>query len=84
MTTAELLSVLGLLARRPALWLTAVRVAVRMSRPRWWRQWPPLPGPSPEYARFRAETFLGDDGRPGAEEIVAYLDWCRRMTLLAR
>lgn len=69
------------LLRRPGLW----RVAAKMVPPGWWRRWPPLPVPPAEYVRFRAETMYGPAGGPleGAD-LVAYLEWCRRMGHLAR
>jgi hypothetical protein len=63
---------------RPWLWSTAVRQLVRMARPGWWRRAPFLPLPDPDYARFRLETAYGPDGAPRREDLVSYLEWCRR------
>jgi hypothetical protein len=66
-------------ARRPWLWGVAVRQALRLARPGWWRRWPPLPVPDPSYLRFRLQTAYGDPDRPpSAPDVVAYLEWCRR------
>jgi hypothetical protein len=67
-----------LVAARPDLWLTAVRQAVRLARPRWWRRPPYVPIPDREYLRFRFETQYGD-ARPDPHDVVTYLEWCRRM-----
>jgi len=71
--------------RHPSLWLTAVVQLFVLARPGWWRQWPPWPEPDPEYLRFRLQTAYGDPSRePEAEDVVAYLKWCRRMRAVAR
>ncbi|HUS62051.1 MAG TPA: hypothetical protein VMY34_07620, partial [Acidimicrobiales bacterium] len=46
-------------ARRPALWSTALRQAVRLARPGWWHRRPFLPLPDPDYLRFRMVTAYG-------------------------
>lgn len=64
---------------RPDLWLSALRTARRLAPRRWWARFPPLPVPDREYLGFRMETAYGDpDAVPPAEEVVAYLEWCRR------
>ena len=64
--------------RHPSLWGTAVGQVVRLARPRWWRRWPPLPSPVPEYVRFRLQTQYGDpDREPEPADVVTYLRWCR-------
>ncbi|HWH34892.1 MAG TPA: hypothetical protein VNT56_06170 [Acidimicrobiales bacterium] len=66
-------------ARRPPLWASATRQALRLAPPGWWRRWPPVPVPDPAYLRFRLETAYGDaHGPPEAADVVAYLTWCRR------
>jgi hypothetical protein len=66
------------LARRPALWGVALAQLARLARPGWWRRWPPLPAPEPEYLRFRLQTQYGDpDREPEPDDVVAYLRWCR-------
>ena len=64
-------------ALRPALWGVAVRQALRMAVPGWWRRWPPVPRPDPDYLRFRFQTAFGEGG-PAPADVVAYLKWCRR------
>jgi hypothetical protein len=66
-------------AVRPGLWGVAVTQLVRLAAPGWWRRWPPLPLPTPEYLRFRLQTAYGDTAaHPSPEDVVAYLEWCRR------
>jgi hypothetical protein len=65
---------------RPSLWPAVARLAP----PGWWRHWPPRPWPPADYIRFRTQTMYGDNGSPHAEELVAYLEWCRRMGRRAR
>jgi len=68
------------LAARPGLWWTATTQLLRLAPRRWWRRWPPVPRPDHGYLRFRAETMWGDAGhRAGADDLVAYLRWCRSM-----
>jgi hypothetical protein len=65
-------------AVRPRLWGVAVAQALRLAPTGWWRRWPPLPRPAPEYLRFRMQTAYGDpDARPSPADLVAYLEWCR-------
>jgi hypothetical protein len=63
--------------RRPRLWPTAVGQARRLARPGWWRRAPFLPLPDPDYVRFRLQTAYGSSGTPAADDLVAYLTWCR-------
>ena len=69
-------AVLGVL-RRPRLWPTAVTQLFRLARPRWWRRPPFLPLPDRDYVRFRLQTAYGPHGTPAADDLVAYLNWCR-------
>ena len=65
-------------ARRPALWGTALRQSVRLARPGWWRRRPFLPLPDPDYMSFRMVTAYGDPaGVPQPEDVITYLRWCR-------
>lgn len=67
-------------AVRPGLWGVAVAQSLRLGAPGWWRRWPPVPVPAPEYLRFRMQTAYGDAAaRPSPEDVVAYLEWCRRI-----
>jgi len=72
---------LAALLRRPRLWSSALRLVP----PRWWRRWPPVPWPPRPYVRFRLQTMYGDDGgRLDPADLIAYLEWCRRMRPPAR
>jgi hypothetical protein len=68
-----------LVLARPRLWAAALRQALRLARPGWWRRPPFLPVPDPAYLRFRFETQYGDDARPDPRDLVAYLEWCHAM-----
>ena len=71
--------VVGAVAARPRLWGTALRQAVVLAAPRWWRAWPPVPFADPSYLRFRLLTQYGDPAhRLEPADVVTYLDWCRR------
>jgi hypothetical protein len=60
------------------LWGVAVAQLFTLAPPGWWRRWPPLPAPDREYMAFRMRTQYGDaDHRPEADDVVAYLKWCR-------
>jgi len=73
---ARVLGAVLALAIRPRLWPTAVRQALRIARPRWWRRAPFLPLPDAEYLRFRLETAYGERVAPRPADLVAYLEWC--------
>ena len=78
------LAVLAVL-RRPALWATAVVQLFRLASPGWWRRWPPVPLPEPDYLRFRLQTQYGDAERePEPDDLVSYLHWCRSYGKVAR
>jgi hypothetical protein len=68
----------ALVATHPRLWATALRQARRLARPRWWRRAPWLPLPDADYLRFRFETQYGN-APADPRDVVAYLEWCRRM-----
>jgi hypothetical protein len=70
---------------RPHLWATALRQAGRLARPGWWRRAPFLPRPDPDYLAFRMETQYGAPSHPPeADDLVAYLEWCRAQERLRR
>ena len=67
------------LVARPGLWATALSQLGRMAARGWWRRWPPLPVPDPRYLAFRLQTQYGDASQPPhPDDLVAYLEWCRR------
>ena len=69
----------------PTLWATALVQLFVLARPGWWRRWPPLPAPDAAYLRFRLQTAYGDPERePEPQDVVAYLEWCKRMRSVAR
>lgn len=67
-------------ARRPHLWPTAARIGASLVPRRWWRQAPFLPLPDRRWLHFRLVTAYGGDGRGpvAADDLVTWLDWCRR------
>lgn len=73
-------------ARRPDLWVTAVRQLRVLARPGWWRRPPFLPLPPRDYLRFRLQTAYGGDGTGTVrgEDLVSYLRWCRAWRELTR
>ena len=68
------------LLRRPDLWASALRFVP----PAWWRRRPPSPVPPADYLRFRMETMYGTAGELEPEELIRYLEWCRRVRPPAR
>lgn len=73
------LAVGRVLVRRPRLAPAFVRSALRLAPRQWWKQWPPLPLPDPDYLRFRTVTAYGGDGSqaPDAADVEAWLAWVR-------
>ena len=79
MTPAWVRPAVVAVAARPWLWAVALGQAWRLARPGWWWRWPPLPLPDPDYLRFRLQTAYGDpEAGPSPDDVVAYLEWCRR------
>ena len=65
--------------RNPAIAGALVRVAWRFRRRHWYRRFPFLPLPAPEYVRWRMHTAYGrDDAVPPADDIVRYARWATR------
>lgn len=65
--------------RNPAIAEALVRVAWRFRRRHWYRRFPFLPLPAPEYVRWRMHTAYGrDDAVPPADDIVRYARWATR------
>ncbi|HSH61462.1 MAG TPA: hypothetical protein VK988_17830 [Acidimicrobiales bacterium] len=63
---------------RPWLWPVALRQALALAAPGWWRRRPYLPLPDPSYLAFRLQTMYGDSTRlPSPGDVVTYLQWCR-------
>jgi len=72
-------------AARPGLWHTALRQWAKLCPRRWWAKWPPLPLPDPGYLTFRIETLYGGHEKAlEVADLLAYLEWCRRMEAVAR
>jgi hypothetical protein len=65
---------------RPRLWPSLLR----LMPPGWWRRWPPSPLPPADYVHFRTQTMYGDNGSLDLPDLIAYLEWCRRMGSRAR
>ncbi|HEX4492599.1 MAG TPA: hypothetical protein VH914_15430 [Acidimicrobiia bacterium] len=61
----------------PSVWGVAARQLVATSPAHWWRRAPFTPRPDAAYVRFRTETAYGPDARPGRDDLVAYLRWCK-------
>jgi hypothetical protein len=74
------MAVLMAVVRRPWLWWPAVAALFRLARPGWWRRWPFLPVPAAGYLHLRMVAAYGGDGdrRLQPDDVVAYLEWCRR------
>jgi hypothetical protein len=79
-------AVVAAVLRRPELWPTALRQAWVLAEPGWWRRPPFLPLPPPDYLRFRLQTAYGGEGTGPvvADDLVAYLRWCRAWRTRAR
>jgi hypothetical protein len=72
-------------ASRPGLWWTALIQVAVLASPGWWKRWPPIPRPDPDYLRFRLETAYGDpDAEVAAGDVVEYLAWCHEARLRKR
>lgn len=73
------------MAKKPELWPIALRQWRALTPRGWWRRWPPVPGPSPEYKKFRLVAMYGSsDAELAGDELVQYLEWCRWMRPRAR
>ena len=70
---------LGLAARavvRPRLAAALIRVAWRFRSRHWYRRFPFLPLPAPEYVRWRMHTAYGDSASvPPADDVIRYALW---------
>ncbi|HUR77218.1 MAG TPA: hypothetical protein VMZ22_04660 [Acidimicrobiales bacterium] len=66
------------LVRRPDLWWTGARQALRLAAPGWWRRGSHLPLPDDAYMHFRLVTqYGGDSPRATGGDLIQYLEWCR-------
>ena len=82
-STNAFLAILGAVIVRPWLWFAALVQASRLVPRGWWRTSPFLPIPSRDYLEFRLVTQYGGGhgvarGSIRSEDVVAYLQWCRR------
>jgi hypothetical protein len=71
------ISAAGRVVLTPSLWGVALRQLLATSPAGWWRRAPFAPRPDPDYVRFRTETAYGPGARPGRDDLVAYLRWCK-------
>ena len=71
--------------RRPGLWSTAARQAIRLARQGWWLRPPFLPLPDADYLRFRLVTMYGGDGDSDMDpaDLIAWLRWCKEWRAVA-
>jgi hypothetical protein len=67
------------LLRRPDLWWTGARQALRLAQPGWWKRGSHLPVPDSDYMHFRLVTQYGGDGSATASgaDLIQYLEWVR-------
>jgi len=66
------------LLARPDLWWTGLVVLKRLAPPEWWRGGSHLPLPHRAWWQFRMVTAYGRaDAHPRADDVIAYLEWCR-------
>ena len=64
---------------RPALAIALVRVTWRFRHRHWYRRFPLLPLPAPDYLRWRMYTAYGDEGAvPPADDVERYARWAVR------
>jgi hypothetical protein len=79
------MNVLVAVVCRPRLWRSAVLEMLLTARTRWWRRWPFLPLPGSRWVQFRLECATGNrDGRLAAQDVVAWLEWCKATALCPR
>jgi hypothetical protein len=69
-------------ARRPDLWMQAIRSLFAFARRGWWRRFPFVPVPDPGYMAFRRFTAYGSVDHPLEErDVIAFLEWRREAGL---
>lgn len=64
-------------AKRPSLWPTALRVAMRLAPTRWWAHWPPHLVPPDDYLRFRSLTNSGSESFRESADFIRFLEWSK-------
>ena len=78
-------SLLGALASRPHLWLTAVRQTFALAPRGWWKSMPFLPIPAREYVSFRTHTQYGSSRRePEVYDVIGQRNPRAELTLVIR
>jgi len=73
--------VLPAILAHPSVWWAGISSLLRLARRGWWRRPPFLPVPGEAYWDFRLVTAFGGTGQDAVlkgEDVVAYLQWCRR------
>jgi hypothetical protein len=64
----------------PAVALNLLALAWAFRRRNWWRQFPGLPFPDPEYLAWRLHTAYGEERSvPPVEDVVRFARWRRRI-----
>jgi len=82
--TRFVLAVVIAVGRRPALWVIAFRQMLLLAPRGWFRRFPFLPLPAPDYLEFRVVTQYGSgDHPPRPQDVVEYLAWCGHMRRIA-
>lgn len=78
MTFSRAIRIVIAVLRRPGLWGTALRQALRLAPPGWWRRFPFLPLPDAKYAQMRAVIQYGNENHPAdVADVLKYLAWCK-------
>lgn len=72
--------------RKPSALRGLLRSGLRLAPARWWRSWPPLPLPDPDYLRFRSTTAYGGQGDtpPNPDDVEAWAVWAASFDEQAR
>ena len=73
--------VLPAVIAHPSVWWAAIAAVTRLSRRGWWWRPPFLPVPGEAYWAFRLVTAFGGTAETAVmrgDDVVAYLQWCRR------
>jgi hypothetical protein len=73
--------VLSAVVVHPSVWWAGATALARLARRGWWRRPPFLPVPGEAYWAFRLVTAFGGTGEEAVlrgDDVVAFLQWCRR------